>query len=302
MDRRTFLRSSASVASVSAIAGCSSLGILGSTGPFTVTIDYPGSWGGSVGSEDGQRSVQGSGTEQFEIEGDIVSAVAQKRDTGSGRLTVTIAVGDNVVKRQSTTARFGAVSVSHRRGGDDEVSGNNNEPQEPSISVPELGDSSANVVVTVFKDFACPPCRRFTQEVFPQIQEDYISEGIIVYQHRNFPIPVHETISRQAPNAAHAVQDAAGEAAFYEYASRLFENQDSLGPDTYAELTNGLDVSGDTVRSAVEDGTYDTRVERDREYGGNYGVRSTPTVWVNRQPVERVNYSYIVQAIESARN
>ncbi|WP_363466523.1 hypothetical protein [Halogeometricum borinquense] len=123
MDRRTFLRSSASVASVSAFAGCSALGILGSSGPFTVTIDYPGSWGGSVGSPDGQRSVQGSGTEQFEIEGDIVSAVAQKRDAGTGRLTVSIAAGDNVVKRQSTTAQYGTVSVSHRRGSGDDVSG-----------------------------------------------------------------------------------------------------------------------------------------------------------------------------------
>lgn len=119
MNRRTLLRSSVSVASLAAISGCSSLG---GSGPFTVTIDYNGQWSGSVGSEDGQRSVQGSGRREFEIEGDVVSAVAQKRDARSGRLTVSIASGNNVLKRQSTTAQYGTVSVSHRKGGDDEVS------------------------------------------------------------------------------------------------------------------------------------------------------------------------------------
>jgi hypothetical protein len=132
MDRRAFLRSTATVASVSAISGCSTLGILGGNKPFTVIINYSGSWSGSVGSEDGQRSVQGSGREEFEVEGDIVSAVAQKRDASRGRLTVLIAVGDNVVKGKYTTAQYGTVSVSHRRGGEDEVSGevNLNEEQQ----------------------------------------------------------------------------------------------------------------------------------------------------------------------------
>ena len=106
------------MATLSGLAGCAALG---SDEPFTVTVDYSGSWSGSVGDEDGQRTVEGAGTEQYEIEGDIVSATAQKRDGGSGRLTVSIAVGDSVVKRQSTTAQYGVVSVSHRRGGEDDV-------------------------------------------------------------------------------------------------------------------------------------------------------------------------------------
>lgn len=137
MNRRTLLRSSVSVASLSAISGCSSLG---GSGPFTVIIDYNGQWSGSVGSEDGQRSVQGSGRGEFEIEGDVVSAVAQKRDARSGRLTVSIASGNNVLKRQSTTAQYGTVSVSHRKGGDDEVSqdrssqdGGNNQQSLPTV-------------------------------------------------------------------------------------------------------------------------------------------------------------------------
>lgn len=132
MERRAFLRrfgGPASLGGVSTLAGCSTLGFLGSDEPFTVSVEYDGSWSGSVGSEDGQRSVEGTGPARFEVDGDVVSAVAQKRSPGSGQLTVRIAVGDDVVKRQSTTARFGTVSVSHRRGEEDDVDGETIRPR-----------------------------------------------------------------------------------------------------------------------------------------------------------------------------
>lgn len=83
-------------------------------GTITVEVDYSGSWSGSVGDDESQRSVDGSGTEEFEVNPDsmVVSGTFQKDDDSSDELTVRIKQDGEVVNEQSTTAEYGVVSVS----------------------------------------------------------------------------------------------------------------------------------------------------------------------------------------------
>ena len=97
------------------VFACALSGFLGSLlgGTVKIKVVYAGSWEGSIGDDAGQRSVQGSGTQSFDMKGGIVVAVIQKMDGGGGTLTVQILQGDNVVESQSTSATYGVVSVSH---------------------------------------------------------------------------------------------------------------------------------------------------------------------------------------------
>lgn len=81
---------------------------------YTVKISYDGSWRGALGGDGSIRSVSGSGTETFELDGEpsIISANAQKKDSGSGELTVTILENGEEVSSQSTTAEFGVAQTS----------------------------------------------------------------------------------------------------------------------------------------------------------------------------------------------
>ncbi|MFC6873639.1 hypothetical protein [Halobellus marinus] len=87
----------------------------GSESSFSVRIQYSGEWQGSVGSGGSIRSVDGSGTETFDIEGspDIISANAQKQDDSSDTLTVQILENGEVVKESSTSAEYGLAQVSY---------------------------------------------------------------------------------------------------------------------------------------------------------------------------------------------
>lgn len=76
-----------------------------------VKVIYAGSWSGSIGSESGSRSVEGVGDQVLDVSGSIVSAVIQKHDGGGGKLTVQLLNGNKVVKEESTSAQYGAVSV-----------------------------------------------------------------------------------------------------------------------------------------------------------------------------------------------
>ncbi|MDS0284132.1 DsbA family protein [Haloarcula onubensis] len=173
-----------------------------------------------------------------------------------------------------------------------------------ALPTPVAGDPDADVTVAVYEDYACPHCGTYSLEVFPQVASDYLEPGTVRYEFHDFPIPVDETVSWQAANAARAVQAAAGPQAYFEYSEALFANQSSLGPDTYASLADDVGVDGAAVRQAATDRTYDETVTADRQAGQDRGVSGTPTVFVDDSEVEwsEIAYEPVRDAIEAARD
>jgi len=172
------------------------------------------------------------------------------------------------------------------------------------LPTPVAGDPDADVTVAVFEDYACPHCATYSLEVFPQVAADYLESDQIRYEFHDFPIPVDEQVSWQATSAARAVQAGAGSQAFYVYAERLYANQASLGPDTYASLTEGLDVDGESIKTAATERRYDQTVEAAKQGGLDRGVQGTPMVFVDGEPVQwqEIAYEPVREAIESARS
>lgn len=166
-----------------------------------------------------------------------------------------------------------------------------------SLPTPVMGDPDADVRVVSFEDFACPHCRDFSLDVVPQLQSEYVEPGTIRYEFHDFPIPVDEEISWEAACAARAVQASEGDAAFFEYAHALFENQGSLGPSTYEQLATDQGLDGAAIREAAVNREYEPTVQADRELGQRIGVQGTPTVVVGQQGV-RPSYDAISSAIE----
>lgn len=82
---------------------------------FSVRIDYSGEWSGAIGGDGSTRSVDGSGTETFEIDGNpsIITANAQKQEANSDELVVQILEDGEVVKENSTTAEYGLAQVTY---------------------------------------------------------------------------------------------------------------------------------------------------------------------------------------------
>ncbi|MFC6865068.1 DsbA family protein [Halomicroarcula sp. GCM10025817] len=177
-------------------------------------------------------------------------------------------------------------------------------PTGETLPTPVAGDPDADVTVAVYEDYACPHCKTYSVEVFPQVEAAFLEDGSVRYEFHDFPIPVDEAVSWQAASAARAVQDEAGDAAFFTYSKRLFENQASLGPDVYAELTEGIGADGETVRQAAVEERYRPTVAADRQAGIDRGVEGTPTVFVDGDPVEwsRVAFEPIREAVEAARD
>lgn len=174
--------------------------------------------------------------------------------------------------------------------------GNNN-----ALQTPVWGDPQANVTVAVYEDFACPHCQTYNLDVLPQLESEYIKPGNIRYEHHDFPIPVDDPQSYYAANAARAVQDRAGDEPFWTYARLLYENQSSLGAETYASLASEMDVDGTAISDAAVNRTYESTVMGDRQQGIDRGVNATPAVFVGDKSVSEPTFSAISSAIESAK-
>lgn len=78
----------------------------------SIKIEYSGSWSGSIGG-DTSKSVDGSGSMTYEVEGDIIVATIQKGDDSVDPLTVSIFVNGEKKETETTTAGYGVVTVSY---------------------------------------------------------------------------------------------------------------------------------------------------------------------------------------------
>ena len=79
-----------------------------------IHIIYDGEWQGAAGGEGSTNSISGSGEKTIDIDSGthIVSANAQKKDGGSGNLTIQLLKDGKVIKESSTDSQYGVASVS----------------------------------------------------------------------------------------------------------------------------------------------------------------------------------------------
>jgi protein-disulfide isomerase len=186
----------------------------------------------------------------------------------------------NVTRRRMLGLAAGSVALAGCMNGSsgDDPSG------EGGLSVPVLGDPDADVTVAVYEDYACGHCANYNVNGFPKLKSDYIDEGTIRYEHRDFPIPVLDPGSWVAANAAREVQDRNGSEAFYEYAKSIFKNYRELQPDAGAlveRLADDQGLDGAAIREAGVDQVHDDTVRGDRQKGINDGIEATPSFVVN---------------------
>ena len=105
---------------------------------------------------------------------------------------------------------------------------------------PFRGDRRARVAIMEYSDFDCSFCAKYAQEVYPQIEKEYIQPGRIKYFFRDLPGP-GETNALLKARAARCAGD---QGKFWEMHDRLFATQtDPAGQDLAAQARwLGLDA------------------------------------------------------------
>lgn len=141
---------------------------------------------------------------------------------------------------------------------------------------PALGPENAKVTVVEFTDYQCPFCKRYFDQTYRPLLDAY--EGRIRYVVRNFPI---ESIHPFAQKAAEAAECAHDEGKFWKYHDLLFSNQDTLDAGSLKRYAAQVGLDRRRFGRCLDGGVKASVVRKDLEDGRRYGVRGTPTFFIN---------------------
>ncbi len=143
---------------------------------------------------------------------------------------------------------------------------------------PSRGPEDAPIVLIEFSDFQCPFCQQAT-ETIAQIVERYGDQVRFIY--KDYPLPTHA----DAFKAAEAGNCANDQGMFWELHDKMFQTQDGLDVAALKTYAVQLGLDADTFSTCLDEGKHAERVEGDLALGREYGVSSTPTIFINGRTV-----------------
>lgn len=171
---------------------------------------------------------------------------------------------------------------------------------------PYRGNPNAPVVIHEYSDYQCPFCARFAQETMPGLLANQIANGEAVLIFYDYPLT---SIHPQAVAAANAARCAGeqGAIAYWEMHDALFHNISEWGNGRAETIfsqyaaTAGLDLAQFDECQASD--RYHQEILAEVEYGVTQGVRSTPSFFINSQPLIGAQpLSAFNQAITAVQN
>lgn len=166
-------------------------------------------------------------------------------------------------------------------------------------SKPQQGNKDAKVTVVEFADFQCPFCGQWHKEIYPKLKSEYIDTGKINFVYWDFAFLGEESF--KTAEAGVCAQD---QGKFWEYYDYIFNNQKGENEGTFSDekiksiaKTLGLDIS--KFNSCFDSRINKSNVEESSSLATSYNVSSTPTLFINRLPIEGVlpweNYKQIIE-------
>ncbi|MFC1647509.1 DsbA family protein [Patescibacteria group bacterium] len=169
-------------------------------------------------------------------------------------------------------------------------------PKIQEISVdddPYIGSNTAPVVIIDFSDYQCPFCKKFYSNIYPNLKKDFIDTGKVKYVYRDFPLNIHQA----AIGAAVAANCAGDQGKYWEMHNKIYDTQEEWSKaENLSEVFSGyakeIGIYTATFKTCFESDRYTQEVTKDKEDGKSYGVRGTPTLFVNGEILRGVPQSY----------
>jgi protein-disulfide isomerase len=146
------------------------------------------------------------------------------------------------------------------------------------------GNPDAPVTMEEFGDFQCPPCGSFAAFA-EELLKEYDSRLRIVFRH--FPLEAHE----HAREASLAAEAAGLQGHFWEMYDVLYHEQAawSKAPNTrelFESYAGTIGLNVDQFKKDMDGEQAKARVDSDQARAESLGIKVTPTLYINGQPVE----------------
>lgn len=167
---------------------------------------------------------------------------------------------------------------------------------------PVIGSRDAAVKIVEFTDYKCPSCKKWTEIVLSQLEQDYIQSGKAAVYVLDFPFLgpdsnlaalAGETLYQQNPD-------------FFEIYHKLMMEKQKNEKSNWATKDFVMNVVKEGIPGAdlkqfekdLDKETYLEQVKKDKEIGKRLAIPGTPTIYVNGFPAENADYKTVKALIE----
>ena len=138
---------------------------------------------------------------------------------------------------------------------------------------PALGDASAPLTIVEFSDFECSYCRRFHEQVFPQLKRQYIDTGLVRFVHKDLPLPFHH----HALSAAAAARCAGEQNRYWDVYAALFDQQNCLDCMGVLSIAAKEELDMAELRTCMERKSTVAMINANRSEASLHNINATPT-------------------------
>ena len=152
------------------------------------------------------------------------------------------------------------------------------------------GPKDAPVTVVNFSDFQCPFSKRSIEQM-ESIMKRY--DGKVRYVFKHFPLSFHK-LAKPASYAAIAAQN---QGKFWEYYTKLYSDVKNISEDTIVAYAKELKLDIDKFNADRTSPETAAKVNADITQGTLFGVRGTPTIFINGVRIVGANSAKIEEVI-----
>jgi protein-disulfide isomerase len=143
---------------------------------------------------------------------------------------------------------------------------------------PTWGERAAPVTLVQFSDFECPFCAKARTTVSGL--QDHYGPAVLRVVWKNNPLPFHKN-ARPAAEAALAVHELGGNAAFWKFHDAAFAGSASLGDDQYRVWATQAGVDASKLSAPDLLARASLKVTLDMDLAKEVDAKGTPTFFVN---------------------
>jgi protein-disulfide isomerase len=211
----------------------------------------------------------------------VVVYVAEKGQAGEPKTAVFFTTPDGKHAIADSVIDFGAAPFAETR-----------KTLQAGATGPARGAVGKELLLVEFADLQCPHCKD-AQDTMDRLTHDF-PEARVVYE--NFPLVDLHPYAMQAAAEGVCVRKAKGDAAFFTYATAVYEKQASLTP-ALAEATlaaaataAGADPKAAAACAATPDARAD--VMASLELGKSIGVDQTPMLYIDGRALPMTSLPY----------
>jgi len=156
----------------------------------------------------------------------------------------------------------------------------------------KCGQDSAPVKIVELSDYQCPFCKRFVDLTEPQVESEYIQNGLVQLEFRNFAITAGNAPpdENEATLAAEAAECANDQGRYWEYHYKLYaeqagENRGAFLPDRLKQFASDLGLDREEFDACLDSHKHIDLIVEERNQAADAGADGTPSFLIDGELV-----------------